>query len=81
VNFGFWDVVRAAKAHPAGHFNRLIERKVSELGGIKSLYSESYFPRDEFAAIYGGAAYAALKARYDPAGLLPGLYEKCVLRR
>lgn len=81
VNFGFWDVVRAAKAHPAGHFNRLIERKVSELGGIKSLYSESYFPRDEFRAIYGGEAYSALKARYDPAGLLPGLYEKCVLRR
>ncbi len=81
VNFGFWDVVRTRAAHPAGHFNRLIERKVSELGGIKSLYSESFFPRDEFAAIYGGAAYEALKARYDPAGLLPGLYEKCVLRR
>ena len=81
VNFGFWDVVRAATAHPAGHFNRLIERKVSELGGIKSLYSDSYFPRDEFASIYGGAGYAALKARYDPAGLLPDLYAKCVLRR
>ncbi len=81
VNFGFWDVVRARAAHPAGHFNRLIERKVGELGGIKSLYSESYFPRDEFRAIYGGAAYDALKARYDPDGRLPGLYEKCVLRR
>ena len=38
--------------HPPGHFNRLIERKVDELGGIKSLYSESYYPRDEFWAIY-----------------------------
>lgn len=81
VNFGFWDVVRAHDAHPAGHFNRLIERKVSELGGIKSLYSESYFPRDEFREIYGGAAYDALKARYDPERRLPDLYEKCVLRR
>jgi FAD/FMN-containing dehydrogenase len=81
VNFGFWDVVRAREAHPAGHFNRLVERKVAELGGIKSLYSDSYFPPDEFRAIYGGAEYETLKARYDPEGRLPGLYEKCVLRR
>jgi FAD/FMN-containing dehydrogenase len=80
VNFGFWDVVRTREARPAGHFNRLIERKVGELGGIKSLYSESYFPRDEFRTIYGGAAYDALKARYDPGGRLPDLYGKCVLR-
>jgi hypothetical protein len=59
----------------------MVERKVAELGGIKSLYSDSYFPRDEFRAIYGGAEYDALKARYDPEGRLPGLYEKCVLRR
>jgi FAD/FMN-containing dehydrogenase len=81
VNFGFWDVVRARDAHPPGHFNRLVESKVAELGGIKSLYSESYFPRDEFWATYGGDAYRALKARYDPAGRLPDLYEKCVLRK
>ena len=68
VNFGFWDVKRTREAHPAGHFNRLIERKVVELGGIKSLYSDSYFPRDEFARLYGGAAYAALKAQVRPAG-------------
>jgi FAD/FMN-containing dehydrogenase len=81
VNFGFGDVVRAHEPHPAGHFNRLLERKVAELGGIKSLYSESYFPPDEFWASYGGDAYRALKARYDPDGRLPDLYEKCVLRK
>ena len=80
VNFGFWDVVRAREAHPPGHFNRLIERKVTELGGIKSLYSDSYFERDEFWGIYDKAAYDALKARYDPRGRLKDLYEKCVLR-
>jgi FAD/FMN-containing dehydrogenase len=81
VNFGFWDVVRTRVPHPPGHFNRLVERKVSELGGVKSLYSESYFPREEFWATYGGDAYRALKARYDPQARLPDLYEKCVLRR
>jgi FAD/FMN-containing dehydrogenase len=80
VNFGFWDVKRTREAHPAGHFNRLIERKVAELGGIKSLYSDSFFPREEFDAQYGGAAYRALKARYDPQGVFPQLYDKCVLR-
>ena len=80
VNFGFWDVVRAREAHAAGHFNRLIERKVTELGGIKSLYSDSYFERDEFWSIYDKRAYDALRARYDPRGRLKDLYEKCVLR-
>lgn len=80
VNFGFWDVKRTREAHPAGHFNRLIENKVVELGGIKSLYSDSYFPRAEFERLYGGEAYKSLKAKYDPGGAFPGLYEKCVLR-
>jgi FAD/FMN-containing dehydrogenase len=81
VNFGFWDVKRTREAHPRGHFNRLVEERVNALGGIKSLYSESFFPEDEFHRIYGGEAYAALKRKYDPQGAFPGLYEKCVLRR
>jgi len=81
VNFGFWDVKRTREAHPPGHYNRMIERKVAELGGIKSLYSESFFPEEEFRRLYGGEAYAALKRKYDPQGAFPGLYEKCVLRR
>jgi len=80
VNFGFWDVVRARDALADGHFNRRIEQRVGELGGLKSLYSDSYFTREAFARAYRMDRYAALKARYDPAGRLPGLYEKCVLR-
>jgi FAD/FMN-containing dehydrogenase len=80
VNFGFWDVKRTREAYPPGHFNRLIEKKVAELGGIKSLYSDSYFPQDEFERLYGGEAYKQLKAKYDPGNAFPGLYEKCVLK-
>jgi FAD/FMN-containing dehydrogenase len=80
VNFGFWDVKKTRERHAPGHFNRLIERKVAELGGIKSLYSDCYFTREEFALAYGGAAYAALKARYDPRGSFHDLYSKCVHR-
>jgi len=80
VNFGFWDVVRPDEPHPAGHFNRLIERKVQELGGLKSLYSDSYFPQDEFWSNYDKKAYDALKAKYDPNGTFKDLYEKTVLK-
>ncbi len=80
VNFGFWDVKRTREAHAPGYFNRLIEEKVHELGGIKSLYSDSFFPERDFYKRYGGPAYDALKAKYDPASAFPRLYEKCVLK-
>jgi FAD/FMN-containing dehydrogenase len=81
INFGFWDTVTSHEARPAGFVNRRIERKVSELGGIKSLYSDSYFTEDEFWSIYNRPAYRKLKARYDPTGALGDLYAKVVLHR
>jgi len=80
INFGFWDAVTTAKPHPQGHFNRLIEAKVVELGGTKSLYSDSYFTEGEFWRLYDGEAYERLKAKYDPKRRLGDLYRKCVLR-
>jgi FAD/FMN-containing dehydrogenase len=80
VNFGFWDIVRREKPYPLHHFNGLIERKVTELGGIKSLYSESFFDEHEFWRIYGGESYRKLKAKYDPDHVFPDLYAKCVQR-
>ena len=80
VNFGFWSEVRSRIAHPRGHFNRLIERKLAALGGIKSLYSDSYYEADEFWNIFDKPAYDRLKAKYDPQRRLSDLYRKCVLR-
>jgi FAD/FMN-containing dehydrogenase len=80
VNFGFWDVVESTTPHEPGHFNRMIERKVLELGGIKSLYSESYFDRETFARAYAIDHYRALKDKYDPQHRTLDLYDKCVLR-
>lgn len=81
VNFGFWDVVKSKSQTSPGHYNRLIERKVSDLGGIKSLYSDSYYDRDEFWQIFDQSAYDALKRKYDPQGRLGDLYEKCVINK
>jgi len=81
VNFGFWDGVRSRQSYPRGHFNRLIEDQVTKLGGIKSLYSESFYSKEAFDQQYGGDLYRSLKARYDPDGRLKDLYQKCVLRQ
>jgi FAD/FMN-containing dehydrogenase len=81
VNLGFWDSVRNREPQPPGYHNRRIEQKVRELGGVKSLYSDAYFSEAEFAEIYEGTAYGALKRRYDPHGTFPTLYQKCVLRQ
>jgi FAD/FMN-containing dehydrogenase len=81
VNFGFWDAVERRGDFAPGHFNRLIEGEVARLGGIKSLYSDSFYPREAFDRAYGGAAYARLKAKYDPQHRAPDLYDKTVGRR
>jgi FAD/FMN-containing dehydrogenase len=81
VNFGFWDVILDRESRPPGFYNRKIERKVAELGGIKSLYSDSYYTPDEFWAQYNRPAYEALKQKYDPERRLGDLYAKCVLRK
>ncbi len=80
VNVGFWSTVALPDGvdPAAGTVNRRIERKVTELGGRKSLYSTSYYDRDEFWSIYGGETYRTLKQRYDPQHRLLDLYDKCV---
>ena len=81
INFGFWDGVRSRQTYLRGHFNRLIEDEVAKLGGIKSLYSESFYSQETFDQQFGGEHYRALKARYDPDNRLKDLYQKCVLRQ
>ena len=78
LNFGFWDVIETRTARPVGHFNRLVEREVARLGGLKSLYSDSYYSEAEFWAVHARAAYERLKRAYHPADPLGDLYAKCV---
>ena len=78
VNFGFWDVIPST--HEKGYFNRKIEKKTMELGGAKGLYSSAWYDEAEFWRIYDGTRYGELKRAYDPAGVFPDLYSKCVRR-
>jgi FAD/FMN-containing dehydrogenase len=79
VNIGFWSSVPAGETE--GATNRTIEAKVSELDGHKSLYSDSFYTRDEFDELYGGEAYNTVKKTYDPDSRLLDLYAKAVQRR
>ena len=79
VNIGFWSSVPVGAGE--GHTNKLIERKVSDLEGHKSLYSDAYYSPDEFDELYGGETYKTVKKSYDPDSRLLDLYAKAVQRR
>jgi FAD/FMN-containing dehydrogenase len=79
VNVGFWSTVPAGSTE--GETNRRIERRVGELDGHKSLYSDAFYSPDEFDELYGGETYRTVKQRYDPESRLLDLYAKAVQRR
>ena len=81
MSFGFWGQVPLPSGRADGYYNRLIEDEVGALGGHKSLYSTSFYTEEDFNQLYNGAAQEKLKREYDPAGRLPGLYDKCVRGR
>lgn len=81
VNFGFWGLVPLPRGQFDGYYNRLIESSVHELDGHKSLYSTSYYGREQFWQLYNGDAYWPIKQEYDPDGRLLDLYDKCVRGR
>ncbi len=81
VNVGFWSTVAIEPGGTDGDLNRRIEHEVTRVGGHKSLYSDAYYDRATFSALYGDAAYQPVKNRYDPEGRLPSLYEKAVQAR
>ncbi|KJE19419.1 hypothetical protein FF36_06305 [Frankia torreyi] len=78
VNVGIWSLVGLAPGEPRDAHNRLLERLVADLGGRKSLYSTSFYSREEFGDTYGGTEYTALKKAYDPDGRLLDFYAKTV---
>jgi FAD/FMN-containing dehydrogenase len=78
VNFGFWSSVPLDPGEPDGTHNKMIESVVSDLGGRKSLYSESFYDEDVFWRLYNGDVYQKLKQDYDGNRRLLDLYDKCV---
>ncbi len=61
---------------PDTDLSERLERKVFELGGIKTLISRNHYDEATFWSVYSRPRYDAAKARLDPAGLFPDLYRK-----
>ncbi|GAA1544051.1 FAD-binding oxidoreductase [Nocardioides humi] len=81
VNVGFWGTVHVGPDATDAPRNRAIEAKVHELGGHKSLYSEAFYDRATFDALYNTAHLDEVKRRYDPDDRLTTLYDKAVKSR
>lgn len=81
VNIGFWGTVHVGPEAADSPRNRAIEAKVHELGGHKSLYSEAFYDRETFDALYNTTHLAAVKRRFDPDDRLTTLYDKAVRSR
>ncbi len=80
VSFGLCGAVKSRRKRPTGFLNRRIERKVADLGGLKSLHAENFYKPEDFWAHHNLSAYEALKRRYDPEDRFGNLYRKCVPR-
>ena len=78
-NLGCYCQVQRAEGMAPYHYTKILDRKCFELGGIKMLYSSSFLSEAEFDQLYNGAAYKALKAKYDAAGNAQTLYKKVVM--
>jgi FAD/FMN-containing dehydrogenase len=81
VSVGFWGPVALRPGQAPDHHNRLVEKEIAAVHGLKPLYSTTHYSEEEFWQHYRGDIYQKLKNTYDPDRRLPSLYEKCVLGR
>jgi len=62
--------------HPTLDASEVLERKVFELDGIKTLISRNHYDEATFWQVYSKPRYDAAKARLDPQNVFGDLYEK-----
>ncbi len=58
------------------NYHKMMEDKLRELGGIKTLISHNYYSRDEFWSTWNKTNYDKVKAITDPNNLFRDLYTK-----
>ena len=78
VDIGIYTGKERQKGKPKNYFNKLLEEKVIELKGMKGLYSESYFSKEEFWQLYDEKNYVRLKKQFDPENIFPNIYDKTI---
>lgn len=75
LNVGVYVRLDATAGDPVD-FNRALERRVAELGGVKTLHAEVFASPAELASVYDLVTYDALRDRYRASGALPHLLVK-----
>ncbi|AHM56050.1 hypothetical protein EAL2_c07490 [Peptoclostridium acidaminophilum DSM 3953] len=60
----------------ADYYHRIIEKKLIELGAIKTLISTNLYSEEEFWRIWNKKNYDLVKSKTDPDNIFRGLYEK-----
>src|SRR6185369_4716125 len=58
------------------NYHKLMEDKLRELGGMKTLIAHNYYSRDEFWQTWNKPNYDAVKAITDPDNIFRDLYTK-----
>jgi Delta24-sterol reductase len=82
VNVGVWgspnyglDYLTANTFDRFVAYNRALERKVTEVGGLKWLYATNYYREEDFWSMYDKDSYDELRVRWK-ADRLPSLWTK-----
>jgi FAD/FMN-containing dehydrogenase len=58
------------------NYHAVMEAKLIELGGIKTLISQNYYSEGDFWRVFNKKNYQAVKARMDPKNVFRDLYTK-----
>jgi len=78
LDFGFYVSMELEAEMEPYYYNKQIEKKLLELGGLKCLYSDTFFDQAQFWEIYDKSAYEKVKVKYDPNNTYRDLYYKVV---
>ncbi|KAJ8112571.1 hypothetical protein OPT61_g5101 [Boeremia exigua] len=74
INVGVWGPYPSSEVEYVSA-NRELEKKTSELGGLKWLYSRVFYTEDEWWQLYDKEKYEALRVKFGATGL-PSIWEK-----
>jgi FAD/FMN-containing dehydrogenase len=64
------------KQPPGKNYHAMIEQKLLELGGLKTLISHNYYSEEDFWKTFDRDSYRQVKARTDPHNIFRDLYTK-----